>query len=127
MEYGNPSGHSLIFLCFYGTVVRMCVKDKRLHLPVYIICGYLGWSRFALGVHSLDQICNGLVQGLIFMLYFSGSSFQDYITRLDARMRCQDTFVLKKFLCYPMMAMFLTIVGTFLIGLNAPDLTEEQI
>ena len=69
-EFGNPSGHSssacLISVLLYldiGQNLRMVFKIPSLLLSLFWAIG-IPFSRYLLGVHSLDQVVYGFTLGL---------------------------------------------------------------
>lgn len=80
-QFGNPSGHSLSamafalaiwldynYCCSTGGVPEGSLQQKVwcrafLFLVVFVFAGSIGWSRFVLGAHTMNQIVLGLLFG----------------------------------------------------------------
>lgn len=80
-EYGNPSGHALFtagghFFVFLD--IFHSEKEKKFSRPVYFILLFLtislsflvGFARFYLGLHTINQIVYGWSLGIFLAFYF---------------------------------------------------------
>ena len=69
VEYGNPSGHAMATAAVYLTVFYLLKKKGALHsflqVVIYGACLVIAFNRFKMGVHSLDQLLNGFVLGVM--------------------------------------------------------------
>ena len=73
-QFGNPSGHSMTTMAMSLTLwldfketsnSSSCTTSKAVGLALAILFPIsIGYSRLILGVHSLDQICFGLLLGV---------------------------------------------------------------
>lgn len=74
--YSFPSGHAMISLLFYGSVIYLLIKNKPKYykvvstiLIVFIIL--VGISRIYLGVHFASDIIGGYLMSLIILIILS--------------------------------------------------------
>ncbi len=73
--YGFPSGHVLFYTVFFGFILYLVFKlkklDKLLRMVVFWICVYfivlVGASRIALGAHYLKDVIGGYFFGLFYL------------------------------------------------------------
>ena len=71
--YSFPSGHAMVSMTFYTTMVYILLKDQKrnkiqgiLWAINFIIITLIGFSRIYLGVHWPTDILTGYLIGLIF-------------------------------------------------------------
>lgn len=80
-EYGNPSGHAFFTAAGHFFVfldILHSDKEKKYSLPVYYVLLFLtvsltflvGFARFYLGLHTINQIVYGWSLGIILAFYF---------------------------------------------------------
>lgn len=78
-EYGNPSGHSLFAAAFnffffldicHGSNKVTKVKYYSLLTTAIVLTFLIGFARFYVGVHTLNQIVYGWQLGLLLAFYF---------------------------------------------------------
>ncbi len=97
-EYGNPSGHSLFAAAFnFFFFLDICHSRARkvsnfvyfsLLFNAVLLTVFIGFARFYVGVHTLNQIVYGWQLGLLLAFYFH-FCLQDLIIR-------HITFILSK-------------------------------
>ena len=99
VEYGNPSGHSLICAFYFFTIIWLYDQNiaiilengrlnyRRLGLIIITILSILlvAFSRVYLGVHSLNQVVLGIIYGIFTMVLYTqflAPYFQQLLTNL---------------------------------------------
>lgn len=93
-EYGNPSGHAFFtagghFFVFLD--IFHSNKEKKFSLPVYTISVFLtlslsflvGFARFYLGLHTINQIVYGWSLGIFVAFYFHFCLRETIIKHVD--------------------------------------------
>ncbi len=73
-SYGLPSGHTTTAITFYGYIMLSHLGDRRLRLPLIILCGFaivvVPISRLVMGVHDLQDVVGGAVIALSTLLAY---------------------------------------------------------
>ena len=73
-SYGLPSGHTTTAITFYGYIMLSHLGDRRLRLPLIILCGFaivvVPISRLVIGVHDLQDVVGGAVIALSILLAY---------------------------------------------------------
>ena len=72
-EHGNPSGHTIIAIGFFGTLTSLYLKGKDMKstgvrlitLAYYLIAFLIAYARIHVGVHTYNQVVNGAVWGYL--------------------------------------------------------------
>ncbi len=76
--YGFPSGHTLFYTVFFGYLIYLSLKLKRINkflrrllmwISVYLLV-FIGVSRIALQVHDLGDVIGGYLIGLVVLIIF---------------------------------------------------------
>ncbi|EKD99924.1 MAG: PAP2 family protein [uncultured bacterium] len=73
--YGFPSGHTMVYTVFFGYIIYLMLKlkklNKTLRLVVGVIASYLviliGASRVVLGFHYTKDVIGGYIFGIIYL------------------------------------------------------------
>lgn len=70
-EYGSPSGHAQAATSFFLTFLTLVLKEynikkhkKLLYAVVLLYCGFIGFTRIVVGLHTLEQILTGFGFGI---------------------------------------------------------------
>jgi len=102
-EYSFPSTHVVFYVVFWGFILYLCFKlkkiDKLIRVAVGMVCVYListiGLSRYLLGQHWISDIYWGYIFGGIYLLVLilsdkklGNSSSKDKNKNKKGRKRC---------------------------------------
>ena len=86
--YSFPSGHSMISMVFYGSLIYLAYKyiDNKIFKYVIITCLSLliiliGFSRIYLGVHYFSDVISGFILGICYLI-FSGIIIKKIIKKI---------------------------------------------
>lgn len=86
--YSFPSGHSQIASSVYGGTAFYYRRNRALFIAMIFMTLLTGFSRNYLGCHTPQDVCVGLLEGAVFVI------FTHYLTKWLSKNERRDTWVL---------------------------------
>lgn len=79
LEHGNPSGHALIVISLYASIVEAFIREysglRRHRVAIWgaflLLAGFIGFGRIYNGVHTHNQVIAGYMYGFVIFYTFT--------------------------------------------------------
>lgn len=128
VEYGNPSGHTMLMGSFSVYICLQYLHERSLPQTSYVLGSLtvlaltvsMGFTRLLLGVHSINQIlfglCLGLWYGSFFFYFLSKGVTTHFRNIIDGPFSWQETRQGASYATMTALAYLLAQIAAFLIS-----------